>query len=94
MPCAKSPKRFQCETNSLCMTHETIINIQRERMSRHASLSDDITHQNTRFHWFLSSREPSSSSVLNKRHHLEALGNKLIQILTFIPQSLEMMSFV
>ena len=29
-----------------------------------------------------------------KRHHLETLGNKLIQILIFIPQSLEMMSFV
>ena len=29
-----------------------------------------------------------------KRHHLEALGNKLIQILIFIPQILEMMSFV
>ena len=33
-------------------------------------------------------------SVQNKRHHLEALGNKLIQFLTFIPQSLEMTSFV
>ena len=28
-------------------------------------------------------------SVLNKEHHLEVLGNKLIQILTFITQSLE-----
>ena len=30
------------------------------------------------------------NSVLTKRHHLEALRNKLIQILIFIPQSLEM----
>ena len=29
--------------------------------------------------------------VLNKKDHLEALRNKLIQILRFIPQSLEMM---
>ena len=34
------------------------------------------------------------NSVLNRRHHLEALGNKLVQILIFIPQSLEMMPFV
>ena len=27
-------------------------------------------------------------------HHLEALGNKLIQIIIFISQSLEMMSFL
>ena len=33
-------------------------------------------------------------SVLNKKHYLEALGNKLIQILVFIPQSVKMMSVV
>ena len=32
-------------------------------------------------------------SVPNKRHHLEALRNKLIQILIFIPHRLEMMPF-
>ena len=32
--------------------------------------------------------------VSAKQNHLEARGNKLIQILIFIPQSLEMMSFV
>ena len=32
--------------------------------------------------------------ISHKRHHLEALGNKLIQILIFISQSLEMISFV
>ena len=35
------------------------------------------------------------NSIQNKRHdHLESLGNKLIQILIFNPQSLQMMSFV
>ena len=33
-------------------------------------------------------------SCVYKRHHLEALGNKLMQILIFILRSLEMMPFV
>ena len=34
------------------------------------------------------------NSVLNKRYHLEALGNKYKDIYELIPQSLEMMTFV
>ena len=33
----------------------------------------------------------TSNSVLNKGHHLKALGNKVIQIIIFIPHRLEVM---
>ena len=34
------------------------------------------------------------NSVLNKRHHLDALKNKCKELYEFIPQSFEMMPFV
>ena len=39
-------------------------------------------------------RERPKNSVLNKRHYLEAFGNKCEDLYEFIPQSFKMMSFV